>query len=58
MKAKCMVIGVEDVKRRDGLIWCSKTWWRFASNQRMLLTETNGEREPMWLTPPRGINTA
>jgi len=27
-------------------------WWRFASNQRMLLTEINGEGEPMWLTLP------
>jgi len=22
----CMVVGVADVKRRDGLIWCCKTW--------------------------------
>jgi len=51
-KLEFMVVGVLDVKRRDGMIWCNKTCWRFASNQRMLLTEINGEGEPMWLTLP------
>jgi len=56
---KCMVVGVANVKRRDGLIWCNKTWWRFVSNRGCCWQRRMEKEKPCgWPLPARGINTA